>query len=168
MMVSFGALQMSNTPDEIAEAAGGVDGDPNRLGVSRARVANCRQRGADLGGEVARGGGDGLGVADADARRCARRGCLLAVVEHGALGKQRLGHIAGGRELHVAGGLNWNEQSVGSAMTLTMAWLWRAVERGIGGARQCLEEREVGERGEEAAAEDDGFAADAVGDTREG
>ena len=65
-------------------------------------------------------------------------------------------------ELAVPVGLNWNEQSAGSATTGDLCVLLRRVERRVGRRGQQLEQREVGERGDQAAAEDDRLAADPV------
>ena len=46
-------------------------------------------------------------------------------------------------------GLNWKLQSFGSAVTVAGHFVLRLVERRIGGFRQRLEQREVGQDGEQ-------------------
>ena len=64
-------------------------------------------------------------------------------------------------------GLNWNEHRAGSAITVDRRLRQRLLQRRVGVVGEALEDREVGQRGEQAAGHDDRLAADLVGQPAE-
>ena len=64
-------------------------------------------------------------------------------------------------------GLNWNEQRAGSATTTTLFLACAAASAGLARFGQRVEQREVRQRGEQAAGHDDRLAADLVGQRAE-
>ena len=71
------------------------------------------------------------------------------------------------RNWEIPTGLNWNEHSRGSAVTLTGAVRERLLQGRIGEMREALEDHEKGRHGEREAGEDDRLAPDLVGQPAE-
>ena len=136
MMVSFCALQMSNTRATLARPAPGSIGYPHRLGMAGRRIAFRRQPGGELGGEVRSVRQDRLRLADAHAGVLPAGAssflyCTARFASSDLAMSQDVLNLAlpGGIELERAVGRIGEDGDFGGTL--------RAIERRIGRARQC-------------------------------